>query len=240
MRTIRPIIVTLCLLFAVNTLHSQITKGEGALKTDIRELSGFTEIIAQGRFDLVLVQGPQEGIRIESDENLLELFQTRVDEKKLFITMNADIRKYSVLKVTVSFKELNNIMLLNEVSLSSTNVIHFDDVQFYSTGISKINFEIFTTNLKLHITDGSYAYFKGYAENLTVEMHDESELNAFDMPSDKCMVTSTGLSEVMISAQKDLKLMVSGLSNVYYMGEPKISQRIFSSSGFIVKRKRAD
>jgi hypothetical protein len=240
MKIIRPILITWWFLFAVNTLQSQVTKGEGVLKTDIRELTGFTEIIAQGRFDLVLVQGAQEGLRIESDDNLLELFQTRLEGNRLYINMNADIRKYSVLKVTVSFKELKSIVLLNEVSLSTTNVIHFDDIKFFSAGTSKINFEIFATSLALHLTDGSYTYFKGYAENLNIEMHDESELNAFDMPADKCQVLASGYSEVMIAVQKNLKLMVSGLSNVYYIGEPTITERIFSSNGFIVKRKRAE
>jgi len=240
MKIANHLILTICFLFVGTVLKSQVTKGIGSPKTDIRELTGFNEIIAQGAFELVLVQGDQEGLRIETDENLLELFQTRVEENRLYISINADIRKFSILKVTVSFKELKRIVLLNEVSLSTTNVIHFDEVEFFAGGISKINFEIYTAHLKVHLTDGSFAYFKGFAESFTVEMHDETELNAFDMQTDSCRILSSGLTEVMVSVQKDLKLFVSGASNVYYLGEPTISERLFSSNGFIVKRKRTE
>lgn len=240
MKLIRPLALAFLVLIAVQTLKSQVSKGEGNLKTEIRELVGFNEIIAQGRFDLTLVQGEKEGIRIETNENLLDFFQTRVDGKTLYISMTADIRKYTALNVTVSIKDLKKIILLNEISLSSNSVIHFDELSIFSGGMSKLNLEVYATKLDVQIADGTYAYFKGYAESLIVKAHDETELNAFDMESENCQILSSGLTEVMVNVQKDLKLMVSGSSNVYYIGQAEISERIFSSTGFIVKRKKTE
>jgi hypothetical protein len=218
-------------------ISAQVLKGEGSIKTDIRQLTGFTEIIAQGRFELKLIQGQQEGIRIESNENLLELFQTRIEGNILYISMTADIRKYDAMIVTVSFKTLEKIYLLSEVSLASHNVIHFDAIDIFSGGMSKINLEIYAAQLSLQLNDGTFANFKGFSESLKAEVHDETEFNAFELEVDRASILSSGLTEVMINVKSDLKLMVSGSSNVYYRGEPTISERIFSSTGFIVKRK---
>ncbi|PKP09961.1 MAG: hypothetical protein CVU09_08635 [Bacteroidetes bacterium HGW-Bacteroidetes-4] len=224
-------------LFSFSVVNAQVIKGEGEVKTDVRELTGFTGIIAQGKFELTLVQGGSEGVRIESNENLLEFFQTRIEDSILYISMTADIRKYNALNVTVSIKELKKIYLLNEISLVSNRVIHFEELEVFSGGMSRINLELYTSKLNLQLADGTFASIKGFAESMQAEIHDETELNAFELQVNKAFILSSGLTEVMVHVKKELRLMVSGSSNVYYMGEPSIKERIFSSNGFIVKRK---
>jgi hypothetical protein len=219
---------------------SQVIKGSGKIVTDNRELTGFNELIAQGSFNLILTQGEKEGVRIVTDDNVVELFQTRVDGKKLYITMVADVKKSASTNVYVSVKELVNIILLSEISLKTETVIHFDELNIFSGGLSQLNLEVYAASLKMQLTDGTYTYLKGYTEKFAAEVHDETELNAFEMQVDYCDILASGLTEVMIDVQKELKMLISGGSNLYYTGNPVISQRIFSSTGFIVKRQKVN
>ncbi len=238
MRKATFILATLFFSLFFYSTNAQVIRGNGKIKIDIRELKGFNEIIAQGGFNLILTQGDKEGVKIETDENIIELFQTRINGKKLYITMVADVRRSSKLNVYISIKELTSIILLNDISLKTESVIHFDELSIFSGGMSQINMELFAAKLTLQMVDGTYAYLKGYSEVFKVEIHDETELNAFNMQTDSCNVLSSGLTEVSIDVQKDLKLLVTGGSNLYYTGNPKVSKRIFSSTGFIVKRKQ--
>lgn len=238
MKKANIILLFLVLIINSTNIFSQISKGSGIVKEDVRDLKGFTEIIAQGKFRLFLVQGDTEEVKIVTDDNLNKYFQTRMDGEVLHINMNADIRKYKELNVYVSIKSLKKITLLNEVFLESTNVLQFDELTLLAGDMSRIEIEIFASKVDLGLTDGTYVYIKGYSERLNMEVHDETELNAFDLQSDYCNVKSSGLTEIMINVEKDLKLFVTGSSNVYYTGVPKISKRIFTSSGFIVKRKK--
>jgi hypothetical protein len=219
-------------------IFSQSIKGNGKVKTENREIKGFNRLIAQGSFELYLVQGENEGVQIESDENLVELFQTRLDGKTLYITMSADLKKSVQTSVSVSFKELEQITLLEEVGLKSEKVLQFSSLNIMSTGLSKIEMELFASNCTLEVADGSFVFLKGYTEIFDVRAHDESELQAGELQSDYCKVKTSGLSEITVNAQKELAMMVTGQSNVYYSGEPTITQRVFSSNGFIVKRKQ--
>lgn len=232
------LIFTLILVFFYSNSNSQTIKGNGIKKKETRDLSGFDEIIAQGRFNLILTQGDKEGVTLETDANILEFFQTRIDEKTLYVTMIADIKKSEKLNVYISIKELNKIILLNEISLKTESVIHFDELSIFSGGMSQIIIELYAASLNLQLTDGTYADLKGYSKNLNIRIHDETELNAFDLQSDHCKVISTGLTDAMIWVEKDLQLLVTGSSNLYYMGNPKITNRIFSSTGFVVKRQK--
>lgn len=232
------LIFTLILVFFYSNSNSQTIKGNGIKKKETRDLSGFDEIIAQGRFNLILTQGDKEGVTLETDANILEFFQTRIDEKTLYVTMIADIKKSEKLNVYISIKELNKIIILNEISLKTESVIHFDELSIFSGGMSQIIIELYAASLNLQLTDGTYADLKGYSKNLNIRIHDETELNAFDLQSDHCKVISTGLTDAMIWVEKDLQLLVTGSSNLYYMGNPKITNRIFSSTGFVVKRQK--
>lgn len=237
----KKFIYLICILSSItfsNDIFSQVIRGNGKVRTDNRDLVGYTEIIAQGQFTLILTQGEKEGIRIETDENLLELFQTRIESKKLYITMLADLKRQEGVNVYVSVKSLEKITILDEVKLKSESLIHFDELTINSGGMGDINMELYAAKLNLELVDGTYAYLKGYTEKLHAHVHDETELNSFDLQADFCEIQSTGLTEVMISAEKELKLMVTGGSNVYYTGNPTITERIFASSGFIVKRQR--
>lgn len=228
----------LALFFSANTF-GQAAKGSGKLKTETIELSGFKHLILNGTFKVILSQGNEEGVRVSTDDNLVNLFQTRMDKDVLYVTMLADVRKATELNVYISYRELKNITLLKNVSVSSDQVIHFDELKLFLSGGSAINSEIFATVLRVKQNDQSFCNIKGYAEKLFIDIHDETEFNCFSLKSELCQVEATGYSEVMINCEKTLKLKVTGESNVYYTGEPKITERIFSSNGFIVKRKAA-
>jgi hypothetical protein len=234
-----PITLFLLALFIFNGNDAicQAIKGNGKVKTEVRELAGFNRLIVQGNIELYLVQGETEGVRIEADENLVEFFQTRLDGKTLYITMSADLKKSTQTSVSVSFKELEQITLLDQVGLKSEKVLQFSSINILNSGLSKIEIELFASNCTIELNDGSYAYLKGYSEVFDVRLHDETELQAGELQTDYCKVKSSGLTEVTINAQKELALMVTGQSNVYYFGEPTITQRVFASNGFIVKRK---
>lgn len=238
MKKSKVVFLTSFLLFFYFNSNSQTIRGNGQIKTETRELSGFNKIIAQGQFNLILTQGEKEGIQLETDENVIEFFQTRIDSQTLYITMIADIKKSEKLNVYVSIKELTNIIILNEISLKTNNVIHFDELYIFSGGLSNIDIELFAATLNLQLTDGTYANLKGYTENLIIKTHDETELNAFNLQSDNCNVTSTGLTDVKIWVEKELEMLVTGGSNIFYVGNPKMKNRIFSSTGFIVRRQK--
>ncbi len=219
------------------TAIAQVTKATAEVKSEVRELKGFNRVVAQGLFNLYLVQGQAEGLKIETNENIIELFQTRIEDKTLYISMISEVRKYKELNVYLMFKDLTEIILMNEIYLKSENLIHFSDVTINGSGVCDVNVELYAANLSVNLVDGSRAYFKGYTDNLTADMHDETELNAFDMQTINTRIVASGLSETMVNVQKNLYVFATGASNIYYIGEATIPSRLFSSTGFIVKRK---
>lgn len=239
MKIYHNIVLLVSILLSIN-LYSQAIKGSGTVKTDMRDVQGFKRIIAQGNFNLILIQNDKEGLRIETDDNIIELFQTRMEDNTLFITMLADIRRFNVLNVYVSAINLNEVVLLNQVSLKSEGLLKFPNLNLFSCGMSNINTEIETKNLSIDLADGSACKLKGKSENLQLRMHEDTELNAFELEVHDAEIISTGFAEVMVNVSGNIQITATGESNVYYIGNPIFKKRIHSSTGFIVKRKNAN
>ena len=112
MRRKALLIITTLLFFAVVTplsLQAQTIKGNGKIKTDVRTISGFNKLVVQGQADLYLSQESTENVKIEADENLIELFQTTMVDQTLYIIVPRNIKKVLQLNITVAFKSLEQI-----------------------------------------------------------------------------------------------------------------------------------
>ncbi|MBO7143874.1 MAG: DUF2807 domain-containing protein [Salinivirgaceae bacterium] len=231
-------IIALAIAFMPNTLNAQTIKGNGKIKTEVRQVSGFNRVVVQGQVELFLSQETSENVKIESEENLVSLFKTSVSDSTLYVFVPS-VKKALRLNITVAFKDLKQIVLLNEVTLNSEKVANFDNIEFICGDASRLNFEFKAANCVLKVHDSGNASLRGYTENLTVDAHDETEVNAFDLQSDNCNVIGSGYAEISVNAKKKLAVTMSGSSNLYYMGEANIWQRNFTSSGLITKRKTA-
>lgn len=230
--------LTLTLAFTTGIASAQNIKGNGKIKTEVRQVSGFNRVVVQGQVELFLSQETSENVKIESEENLVSLFKTSVSDSTLYVFVPT-IKKTLKLNVTVAFKDLKQVVLLNEVTLNSEKVANFDNIEFICGDASKLNFEFKARKCTLKVVDNGNASLRGYTEYLTVEASDETEVNAFDLQSDNCTIIGSGYAEISVNAKKKLGVTMSGSSNLYYMGEANIWQRNFTSSGLITKRKTA-
>ena len=231
-------IIALAIAIVPNTAKAQTIKGNGKIKTEVRQVNGFNRVVVQGQVELFLSQETTESVKIESEENLVSLFKTSVSDSTLYVFVPS-VKKALKLNVTVAFKDLKQIVLLNEVTLNSEKVANFDNIEFVCGDASRLNFEFKAANCVLKVHDNGNASLRGYTENLIVDAHDETEANAFDLQSDNCTVIGSGYAEISVNAKKKLAVTMSGSSNLYYMGEANIWQRNFTSSGLITKRKSA-
>lgn len=229
-------IFALALAVAPIAANAQNIKGNGKVKTDVRQISGFNRVVVQGLVELYLSQESTESVKIESEENLISLFKTSVSDSTLYVFVPS-AKKALKLNVTVAYKDLKQIILLNEVTLQSEKVTNFDDIEIICGGSSRLNFEFKASKTTIKVLDNSAVSLRGYTEYLTVEAHDETEVNAFDLQSDYCTIIGSGYAEISINAKKKLGITMSGSCNLYYMGEANIWQRNFTSSGLITKRK---
>lgn len=225
------------ILFTNNEIISQIIRGNGEVVTLEREISAFRGIIATGGFELYLEQGDSYKVVVEADENLHNYIITEVRNEMLDVKVEADVRKAQALKVFVTLVDFNHLIAIGAVNIKSDVAINLDQLQVFVSGISAIKMIVSAKELEIEVTDRAYAHLTGNADIFNFRVNDEAELDAFDLIANKCDAKVSGVCVVRIYALDELKMRVTGASNLYYKGDPLITDRISSGSGFIIKRK---
>ena len=88
-------------------------EGSGNVITRDVTVQSFDELSISGVFSVLLTQGGKEGVKIEADDNLQDLFEVKNEGSKLNISMKKGVNFSSKkkMKVYITFKNLKNMDL---------------------------------------------------------------------------------------------------------------------------------
>ena len=64
-----------------NPIFAKMVKGNGNVKSEMREVSNFCTIKVGGAFKIILMQNDDYSLKITADENLIEIIKTKVKNK---------------------------------------------------------------------------------------------------------------------------------------------------------------
>ena len=90
--------------------NSEKVKGNGNVTLQSKTVNSFNKIATGGSIDIAISQGNQEGVTIETDENLQQYIITEVKDNTLSIHVKDNISLTSTkLKVKIDCKKLEAI-----------------------------------------------------------------------------------------------------------------------------------
>lgn len=206
------------------------TKGSGVLKTEARSVSGFNRIGLSLPGVVEVVQGDAEGLTIETDDNLLPLIETVVDNGslKLRVRDRGNIST-KTLKITVNAKSIEGL------SVGGSGDIRVAKLR---TGKLKASIagsgDISITSLEaddLHVSiAGSGTFVAGGKVNtLESSIAGSGDVKAGKLESNSSKISIAGSGDATVWAKDTLSVKVAGSGDVKYYGDAKVSQSVAGS-----------
>jgi hypothetical protein len=194
--------------------------GSGKVITKDVPVQGFDEISASGVFSLVLSQGGKEGVKIEADDNLQELFEVKNEGSKLVISMkkNQNFDSDNKIKVYVSFNKLKALDLKMVGGTSNDAQLNFDNLTINnkSVGSVKLNMSV----KKLHIDNKSVGDIDltGKADDVRIFNKGVGSIDASDFVVQNLDIENTGVGSAQVNVEKECKVRDSFLGKVKNKG----------------------
>lgn len=215
--TIRPFAAAKLLTFAALALggcHITGIKGNGNITTETRTVPDFTSVEADGAFTITWANAPA-GLKVTTDQNLLNHVETTVRGTKLRIHSRGQLRPTDGIKVTLSSSGLSGASLTGAVRLTATKL---SGKGFYleGTGATRV------------IVDGAVT-------ELMASMSGASRLEAALLQAEAVQLSISGAGKAEVAASKTLKVAISGAGKVTYTGNPTVEKRI-SGAGSVRQR----
>ncbi len=186
--------------------------GNGHVVTDTRPITDFSEIEADGGFQIEWRSGPPS-LSITTDENLLQYITNENIDHQLRLRSRGNLWSTRGVKVVVSSTTRTGARLTGAARLTAKQ-LSGHSFAIESTGAAKVELD-------------------GNIDELVTDMTGASKLDAESLQTKTAEISSTGASKAEVAVSETLKVSITGAGKVVYSGNPATIQKTISGAGSI-------
>ena len=201
-------------------------EGSGNMVTREVSVQSFDELNVSGVFSVLLTQGGKEGVRIEADDNLQELFEVKNEGSKLNISMKKDVNFSSKkkLKVYISFKKLKNMDLKTVGDVSSEQNLNFDDLKLHNKSVGNVDLKLTAQTLNVDNKSVGNIRLSGKANNVVIRNKSVGSIQAAGFVVQTMDIDNNGIGSAEVNAEKELKVKDNMMGKVTNKGAAAIKR----------------
>jgi len=202
-------------------------EGSGNVITKDITVKSFDELDASGVFNLQLSQGDKETLRIEADDNLMDLFIVENEGSTLTIKMkkNSNFNSKKQLKVYITFKTLKSMNLGMVGGTSSDDKLKFTDLKLKNQSVGSVSLNMTLQTLNMENQSVGSVKLEGSAENAVVKNNSVGSINAGNFVVQKMDIENNGVGSATVNAEKELKYSDSFLGKVSNRGNATVKKK---------------
>jgi hypothetical protein len=178
-------------------------EGSGNVVSESREVSGFDQIQLSGSGTVIVDVTGTESLSIETDDNLLTLLETEVDDGRLELRATRNIDPSEDVVYTITAASLTGVSISGSGSIVVTGV---DDSAF-SADISG---------------SGAVTAEGTVSDALSVDISGSGHFEGEDLVAVTGAVNVSGSGSAVVNVTDDLAVSLSGSGDVEYLGSPTV------------------
>jgi hypothetical protein len=203
-------------------------EGNGKIVTRDIPVKSFTELKANGIYELRLSQGSSESVKIEADENLQDLFEVKNEGSKLVISTkkmdNKNLKLHTKLRVYVTFKNLKELEIQTVGNVSSEENLTFGDLKLSTHSVGNVNLKLTADKINVDNKGVGNVTLTGKAQDAVVKSNGVGSIQAGDFVVQTMDINNDGVGNAEVNATKSLKVSDSFLGKVKNKGAAEVKK----------------
>jgi hypothetical protein len=214
-------------LIIATTAFSQKEKretieGSGKVITRDVAVKSFTELKASGVYELKLIQGNTESVKIEADDNFQDFFTVTNDGNKLIIDMkkmeNKNFKSENKMRVWVTFKNLKDVEFSMVGNVKSDDQLSFSDLNLSSKGVGNVDLKLTANKINIENKGVGNLNLSGKAQDAVMVNSGVGSVKAGDFIVQTMDIDNSGVGSAEVNAAKELKVKENWLGKVTNKG----------------------
>jgi hypothetical protein len=209
-------------------INRQVIQTSGKVKTEQREVGDIERVSLEGLGDMTVIQGNEEGLSIEADENVLPYIETTMRGHELVLRLKDGYQypRNTEIHYTLKIKSLNQVSISGAGNMTSEK-LNVGDLTLNISGAGNMKIaDLQAQDLKATASGSGNYDLKGKVKSESITISGVGNYTAGDMESVDAEVTVSGSGNVTLWATGKLDVHVAGFGNVNYYGQPAVSQNI--------------
>ena len=203
-------------------------RGSGNVVTEVREVSGFDGVALSGIGKVIITQGDEESLTIETDDNLMRYIESEVRNGTLELAIAEDTIPVPSRSITY------RVSVIDLTALDSSGVGSFevdalstDRLKITLSGAGDIGLDsLNAANLEIKASGAGNIKVAGAVDTQELDLSGVGGYTAYDLESRTAAVRISGAGNAVVWVLDTLDVEISGAGNVVYYGNPTVTQDI--------------
>jgi hypothetical protein len=196
--------------------HDQIV-GSGRLVSQTRTVGTFSGIQVTNFAKVFVTQDEDESLRIESDDNVIDLVMTSVSNGTLVVGLRDGSYNNVTVNVYASMKTIKRLGSAGAADFFSTNSIHADSIVCRIEGAGSIT-------------------LAGDANYELVEIVGAGDVHNFNLVSSSCYASISGTGNIEVNVSQQLDAVIAGSGVITYAGNPSVVRQTITGVGSLRRK----
>jgi len=211
-----PFVLTSCRHF-----FGKRIRGNGNVKTEDHNVSGFKNVDCSASADVYITQGEPAGVKVEGDDNLLPYIEITQEGDRLIIRdrSHVNLDPTDGLKIYITSPEYNTIDASGAGDIvGQTKITSSDELNLRLSGAGSIHMEVNAPTVDCSLSGAGSAYLKGQAKNVDIELSGVGSTHCYDLQAENTKVDVSGVGSADVFASVKLDATVNGVGSINYKG----------------------
>jgi len=213
---------------------SNCEMGSGDVVSEDFTVSKFHSINLGGSGNIYITQDPEQALRIEAEDNILELMTVNVANGKLNIGTRRCYTSTKPVNIYVSMEDVRDLTISGSGKMVGQTEINSDSLGLNIIGSGSYDMDIDANELNTRIDGSGKFNLRGSAKIHNGKTSGSGSILAFDLSTEKTDISIFGSGKAEVNASQELDITIEGSGSVFYTGDATVSQTI-SGSGRIQK-----
>ncbi len=211
--------------------------GNGHVEEESRDVSGFSGVHASTGIDVFISEGSGFDVKVEADENLLEVILTELNGNMLVIkTDRVNIRSAKSKKVYVTMPKLKELKISSAGDCKGMTPFNCDDLRVSISSAGDLKLDVEANRIDINISSSGDATLTGRTGVLDANLSSAGDLHAFDLIAETVSVDVSSAGDARVFASEEISMNASSAGNIYYKGGAEVVHSRSSSAGDIVRK----
>lgn len=175
-------------------------RGSGTSKTESRELEKFERIAIEGFGELIISTGDVQSVSVTTDDNLIKLLETTVENGELTIRQTKTLNPNAGLVIKVVVPKLTHVEVAGAAKLTLANY----------QGES----------LDIELAGACGAYGVGTVDRLKLELAGACRARLASLQAKEAVVEISGTGSAVVYASDSLNAEANGFASITCQGNP--------------------
>ena len=226
--------------------------GRGDRITEVLAIPDFTGIELNIAADVYIVQGPEQKIEVEAQQNIIDLLNRDVRDDVWEIDFDRCTFDFSLVEITITVPDLNLIRINSsgdidgigqflandmEIVLAGSGDLQLDlvagIVNTRLSGSGDLDLDVEANGLDSVISGSGDFRTTGQTQDLDVLISGSGDFKGYGLEAKNAALKISGSGDIQCLVTDNMDVTITGSGSVHYKGNPQISVTITGSGDLV-------